>query len=645
MLKYSIMKLDETHLEQICQDVKFQYKNGISDCVLFMFKLVPEGNPPINKAEQQGRIYKMFRNRLSEMNLKCGILVQCSIGHGYLLNKPNAFQPYTNLKDGVETATVCPFDKGFHKYIKNQMQIIATLEPEVIMLDDDFRLLFRQGKGCACPLHMHAFNQLTNENIDRETLLAILKDTKHKDNERFTKAFVEAERQSLLQAVTAMREGIDKIDPSIQGVFCTTGPFVESAVDIINIFAGKSNPKILRIGNGNYPANNNYFSRVSYGAAQQSALLKGKVDYILSEGDTCPQTRYSVGAYPLHAHLVASILEGISGVKLWITRLRDYEPESGLAYRKMLAKNTKFYDALVQLVKDIDWQGCRIPLSSVPYYYFEQEGRPSQKNTWSLYFLEKMGFPIYYSDKKGGATFIDNDTITAFTDQELVDMLTGTTFVDSGALLEIEKRGKEHYCGVVARTWKGENPTYERLAVEDKICNNQPSIKQLVPLNDKVIYDSFTIHLENDINERAIFPASTYYKNEYGGTCFAFCGVPKANFNYIEPFSFQSESRKKQFIRLLSQTGNLPIYFMGDHSIFLKSGITKDGRRLVSIINLGFDPTETINLYCEEQIEKISILNADGSLSPLEFTTKDNEYAIEHSATIFNPVILVMERK
>lgn len=645
MIKYSIMKLDENHLEEICQDVKLQYETGVADCVLFMFKLVPEGNPPINKAEQQGQVYKLFKTRLDEMNIKCGVLVQCSIGHGYALNKPNAFQPYVNLNNGESTHTCCPFDEGFQEYIKNQMQIIASLDPEVIMLDDDFRMLFRVGKGCACPEHMRVVNELTGEYLDRETLYNVLKDVNHKDNKRFTGAFVESQRLSLIASVTAMREGIDAINPKIQGVYCATGPFVESASEIARIFAGKSNPTIVRIGNGNYPANNNYFSRVSYGAAQQSSLLKGKVDYILSEGDTCPQNRYSVGAYPLHAHMVASILEGTSGVKYWITRLRCYEPDSGVAYRKMLARQNKFYDTLVQLVDKIEWQGCRIPLSSTPYYYFEQEGRPSQKNSWSLYFLEKMGFPVYFSNVAGGASFIDGETITAFTNQELIDMLSGTCFVDSNALIEIEKRGLQEYCGVVARRWEGENPSYEKLLIEDKITNNQPSIKQLVPLFDSVTCDSTTIHLENDVVERPIFPALTCYKNKLGGRCYAFCGVPKANFNYIEPFSFQTESRKKQFIRLLSETGNLPIYFVGDDSIYLKSGIMKDGRRLVSMINLGFDPTENIKLYCEEQITKVSVLNSNGTLSSINFDKEDKVYTIDISMAIFNPVILVLETK
>lgn len=64
---YSIMQLDTTHLEEICQDIKQQYQGGVATCALFNVKLVPEGNPLINKASLIGEKYKLFRDRLAEM--------------------------------------------------------------------------------------------------------------------------------------------------------------------------------------------------------------------------------------------------------------------------------------------------------------------------------------------------------------------------------------------------------------------------------------------------------------------------------------------------------------------------------------------------------------------------------------------------
>ena len=39
MYNYTIMPLDDTHVEEICEDIKAQYENGTASCALFMMKL------------------------------------------------------------------------------------------------------------------------------------------------------------------------------------------------------------------------------------------------------------------------------------------------------------------------------------------------------------------------------------------------------------------------------------------------------------------------------------------------------------------------------------------------------------------------------------------------------------------------------
>ena len=89
MKLYSIVDADLSRLEEICLDIKRQYDEDIANCPLFYVKLVPEGNPPVDKATLFAERYIPFRDRLAEMGLACGILVQCTIGHGYVLENMN----------------------------------------------------------------------------------------------------------------------------------------------------------------------------------------------------------------------------------------------------------------------------------------------------------------------------------------------------------------------------------------------------------------------------------------------------------------------------------------------------------------------------------------------------------------------------
>ena len=142
LYSYSIMDLDLNHIDEICADIKRQYEEGISDCVLFEMTLVPEGNPPSDKVGILCKKFKIFQERLAKENLTCGVLVQASAGHGWVLGEMFPYQTHVNFNNGVATRVVCPCDDGFKEYIYNVMATIAKCNPECIMVDDDFRLIW-----------------------------------------------------------------------------------------------------------------------------------------------------------------------------------------------------------------------------------------------------------------------------------------------------------------------------------------------------------------------------------------------------------------------------------------------------------------------------------------------------------------------
>ena len=72
MLNYSIMRLDEAHLEEYCTDIENQVKNGIATMPLFCMTLTPEGVPAIDKAEALCRVYETYKARLDARGVPSG---------------------------------------------------------------------------------------------------------------------------------------------------------------------------------------------------------------------------------------------------------------------------------------------------------------------------------------------------------------------------------------------------------------------------------------------------------------------------------------------------------------------------------------------------------------------------------------------
>lgn len=641
---YSIVPLDtvDTHLEDICQDIRLQYETGVSNMALAMMTLVPEGNPPIDKAGILCEKYDRLRAWLAEMGLECGILVQATIGHGWALDHMFPFQRYTNLTDGEEVNVVCPYDEGFRQHFKSVMATVTKHKPASIMVDDDFRLMFRPGKGCACPLHMAAFNQLAGTNMTREELYQHTKGTSEEDV-RYTKLFIETQRDSLLGAARAYRDGVDSVNPKMPVSFCACGSGAEFADEIAKILAGEGNPVVVRLNNGNYTAAGpRWLSHVMHRAAAQAAVLEGKVDVLLAETDTCPQNRYSTAAQMVHAHFTGTILEGARGAKHWITRLHTHEPLSGRAYRKKLGKYSGFYEALAEIVPTLKWVGCRMPVSAIPGYGFGCSPDITETNGWSSCVIERMGLPMYFSSKEGGAVFLDGPADASMTDEEVMNLFKGPLFLAADTAMRLNERGFKEYTGVDVRPWTGKHASGEILHVNGNTCGAQHKLCELIPLSDQVTEESTVYHLLDGKTQERLFPGVTAYQNPLGGTTFVFSGTPKTAYNLIEAFSFLTESRKAQLVDLMKRTGQMPVYYPEDAEVYLRAAECTDGSLFVALFNIGMDALDEIPLTTARPVSRAEYLAPDGTRKPCSFRADGDTITLEMSAAALEPVILFL---
>lgn len=640
LLLFTIMPLREDKIDEICEDIKLQYELGTANCALFKMTLVPERNPPVDKAGDLCRIYKKYKEKLDSMGLKNGVLVQASIGHGWVLGEMFPYQQVVNFNNGNKVNVVCPYDDGFKDYMWDVFTKIAECNPDHIMLDDDVRLMCREGRGCGCELHMKRFNELAGTNLSREELYGIVSTINEKANE-YTDIFVETQKESVLGAVRVMREAIDSVNSAIPGSYCCVGEEAEFGAEIAKLMAGKGNPVTLRINNGNYtPMGAKYISEKFWRAASQIAKVKNEVDIILAETDTCPQNRYSTSSINLHAHFTNTILEGANGAKHWITRLGAYEPESGIHYRTTLGKYKGFYQALSDIYPKLKWKGINTPLTKKANYSFNV---PEKYGTgWVTCVFERLGLPVFFSSLREGIICMNGNSDKSFTDSEIKEFLSSPVIIASDTAMNLVERGFKNYLGVDVRFWQGKTPTSEKLYINGNFIKVQQKAKELVPLNDEVIVDSMVYNVKGNVEEE-LFPGTTIYKNKLGGTVFAFAGTPQANYNLVEAFSFLNYSRKQQLIKMLSLTEELPLYFPGDEEMYLKAAEMEGNKLFAALTNISLDNIDETKLIINRNINKIEKLMPDGSLQEIKFTKNGNEYTLSTECYTLNPLVLIME--
>lgn len=644
MLNLSMMPLDVEHVDEICADIIDQQARGISTHAMMMMYFTPEGTPPVDRAAQYCKKYDIFRERLDRAGAKYGVLVQSTLGHISTPASPHPFQNVISLVDGSTlVSTCCPLDQGFRKYIKGQMRTLATHHPSVVMIDDDVGLVYRDVRGCACPLHMREVNRRAGTNMTREEMYAHTQG-KSEEDRRLTQIYIDVQRDALVGAVREMRAGIDEVDPTIQGVTSGiyTSTFCEFSGDIAEAFAGKGNPRVVRMNNGMYTAAGaRFFTKNMFRAAILRENIKDKVDLFLAETDTCPQNRYSTSASLLHAHFTGTILEGAKGAKHWITRLVGHDPKAGVAYRKKLATYAKFYEALTHYADELRPVGCRIPLTLAQDYGFVSSASGLNLSPWSTCVLERLGLPLYFSSEKGGTVFLDDVSATRFDDAEIREFLSGTLVLSAGAAENLTARGFGDALGVRVQPWQGKVMSREQY--KGRTFTHQTDARELVPENGRVEILSEVIHRPDADHSEILFPAVTGYENPMGGYTVVFCGTPDTPFHYAKAFSMLCEPRKEQLIEILRRGGDLPVWYPEDAEVYLRAGYLANGELFCAVFNIGLDPLEDVPLSVDFRVTCVEMLNAEGERERVPYSYgADGTLRVGVPAGILSPVVLFL---
>ena len=264
------------------------------------------------------------------------------------------------------------------------------------------------------------------------------------------------------------------------------------------------------------------------------------------------------------------------------------------------------------------------------------------RDAWSKCVLECFGLPLYFSYDIDGATFLEGDSYL-YSDEEVLEMLKRPLFLASDSAKELCERGFGEYLGVKVEELTDTRACYERIGKDRKRAPAQMRRKVLLPTSPDTAVDSVLCRMDDDGNEIDVGAAVTVYKNSLGGMVVCFSGTPLATHIYYEAFSFLTESRKAQIVRLLREANALPVYYVGDDVIYLTAADMAEGGRLVALYSMGFDPVEEICLCVDTIPERVERLTKDGVFVPVDFTVEGENIRIKHPLYLHDPLILALK--
>ena len=631
----NIVQLSSEHKEEIIKDLlRIQRECGITD-VAFMMPLHPEGYSPTQaKAKYLRDLFIEMRKPLENTGLCVGILIQSTLGHAAT---EAGFKRRVNAK-GVTAISLCPLDPEFQDYIKDAVAIVAATKPAFMLVDDDFRLARHGSPGCFCELHMASLEKAVGRAFDRENLLAAL-EGKSTEAVALKKTWNTVRLESLLVVARKIREAINSADPGIPCGFCICddgGMELDFAHAIEKTLAG-GNPKFVRVHNSWYMSQDprDLLSRLYWTSAQIQTMKD--IPEILAESDTYPHNRYCTPAKALNAQIIFSLAHGCTGLKLWISRLYGFEPESGKAYREMLKANIGLYRTLRNLIPHVKWQGPTTPFCS-EISELPASGNQIRSDNWSCSVLGRMGIPCRTgSNAESDVFMLTGGEIAKFSDDELKNFLSKSVMLDGSAAEALTARGLASLAGVKADSPKNWKADLEFL--NDDIINGKSRKREFViaalspglafrlkPDEGAKIRILSTIRswpFWSSAERKDIGPGLVLFENQLGGRIATF--ACKAGFT-----PFLHETRREQLLGVLGWLNRipLPVTIDSDIDIYAMHGTIDSqagGGELLCVFDLNMDSLEEIKLrFGGKAPSSIEVLCGDGGWKTLKWKENTN---------------------
>ena len=291
-----------------------------------------------------------------ENGFEVGIWLGDTIGHGFALThiegelETNVYPLIVDITGNRRPYAYCPLDASFRRYIATIVAKLASLGPDIVMLDDDFRMS-QHGTElcCACPMHLQRIGEILGEEVTLEQIRPYVLSGK---SNTYRDAWLQAQNEGLVEMAKEIRAEVDKQNPDTPICVCTPYCYWNSdatdVAEITRILAGNHKGTLRLTGAPYWAVKKRQFPLISVFeiARMLAAFMKNEGFDLMSEGDVYPRPRYTCPASYLELYdAVTRIDGGYSGI---LKYMFDYMagPHLETGYLKLHHDNAAYRNAL-----------------------------------------------------------------------------------------------------------------------------------------------------------------------------------------------------------------------------------------------------------------------------------------------------------
>jgi hypothetical protein len=384
-----------------------------------------------------------------------GINVLCTIGHlneAWSYMPPLPFQPMVGHDGSVSTGCACPNTPEMRAYVKAKYELVAKAGPDFIWVDDDIRMHHHGvAFGCFCPTCLAQFAKRAGETFTREALVESFDDPAAG---RIRELWIEQNIATIESLLADVKEAVHRVDPRIELGLMTAGAewstYSGQAFDrwFTALGASKARP------GGGFYEDSRPIEMVpkALSCGRQRTILPEGVPHVQYELENFPYQRLKKSATTVVDECSLALGYGLNGiafnmlgtptshddVRPWVASLPALRP----LWETWVAHTAGLPTAGIWPAWSPHLMARRTVQAGESWLGWAPRHNVNLPNV-----LGEIGLPLA-ADVSSCGTVLCGRVADAFSDEELLTILSGGVLMDSIALDVLTERGLGHLTGV-----------------------------------------------------------------------------------------------------------------------------------------------------------------------------------------------------
>ncbi len=434
-----------------------EYRDCVQQVAFFSSAFHPP--LPLETAREHALILSGRIERMKAKGFSCGINVLSTVGH-HPERMDEAlhgdWRHMTNIDGKTCEGSFCPGDERYREaYVKPLYRIFCTAKPDFIWVDDDLRYGHLPiGNGCFCNGCIERFNRETGSEYTRESLRNALLAP---DGTKLRKQWLRHQSAKIGELLRLIGDTVRACDENIKLGFMTGERYFEGYdfTGWADALSDSGRYEIMwRPGGGAYT--DRPLSELTDKAEQigrQTARLPAYVTAVQSEIENFPYRLLQKSPRSTALETLLHVAAGCTGAALNILpNAPGGEPLHVMrGHFEALRKTQPFEAMLSKTLRRSPTLGIYDGWTPLAQAALDKEFLTGSggcfAGTWQEMFL--LGLPRCYDFENASCFLLSGTLPRAFSEEELLHILSGGIFMDAGALETLNDMGYGDLTGFV----------------------------------------------------------------------------------------------------------------------------------------------------------------------------------------------------